>query len=1421
MNIACKVLLAVVVLFTFSHAAAQKILIPEPNSFQGKFLHYPITEPGADISTTRLFFDSKGFLWSGTFNGLYRFDGNQNKNYGFKNLSGTSLAGHFVSGILEDSAGIMWIATYGALNKLDQKTGKIDQFIPDSANYMSNDNRIRYISEDKSGLLWIITAGDIFTFNKSTSQFKRYQFDGDQDYSWTTKSGMFLEDSGGRVWIVSSHGLYKYGRKEDKFTIYRYDPEDPLSISSNHVSCIAEDATGDLWCAVTGGGLIRIDDAENGIFEKIIFNSETDPEHKLDTIATLLTDRNGLIWIFGDGIFASYSPKTGETKSYLINPVNEIFRNSRGGRLLFDDVFQDDDGSIWFLQRQGIVFRFEPETEKLRLFGVPNWIILDWIRDKRGSIWFGCANGNTWRLMMSSLHYQSFRVPNMFNVANYNNPRIAEDNNKRIWLALSTGIYTSDFNEDLDFNPEQIRLPTGDTVVNCITKDRKGNLWASLAKNRIVILNSTDNSYKPLYIPEYKEDIVFNIIEDKHGNLWFLSYNNIFVLYEGTDEIESFIIDNDEMTEVLKSGIYDICIDKNDEIWFASFSDGVYKYNREKKTAVKYLSDSETDLLSGDYCIRVKEDSNGRIWILFAWNGLFLFNQETEKLVPVKLMEKVPAGITFSDVFIENDNTLMVNHNYGLTLFNPDYKNLRQILFSQQPGSYCSIQLSTGHILNLSGPELKLFNDTIPLNRIRPEVHLTGITINENDLHTMLPEAGCIESLKEIKLNHRQNNLRIDFAAINFLYSENNRYRYFMSGIDKDTVLLSNYYPVEYNNLKPGNYRFWFTGSNNDGIWNAEGKSLDIRIIPPMTSTLPAFIIYGFIFLFITALFMRAHFRRLNADKKRLEDEVYARTLELEKKNEQIEELDRMKTRFFTEISHELRTPLSLIMGPIDNLITEKGRIDDHKRSGLMEMIRRNSLRLLNLVNQLLDISRIDAGKMRITLAESDLLKTLRILIYEYLSTAENRKIRFVVDISDESYIVLFDKDKIEKIVSNLLSNAFKFTPSQGNVKCKVEIKKPENNGSPPLLVIMVQDTGVGITKENLDKIFDRFYRVEGEWEKDGRGTGIGLSLTQEFVTLLHGYIEVTSEKDLGSTFTVTIPVGKEHLSTDEYVVADTHPYSSGIPEIDVDHHTILKEAESACKKSQVLIIEDNGDLRDFIKDNLSKDYHVYEAGNGKAGIDIAFAKIPDLVVTDIIMPDLDGIEVCRRLKNDERTSHIPVIILSAKTTQENRMEGFATGADEYLSKPFDINELRIRISNLLVQRAKLRHKYGLIAESGDDGGSSATVDDMFMKKINLIINENINNFDFDVGALQEKLGMSRIHLYRKLKALTGLSPSSIIHYHRMKIAAKMIQEKKSNLTEIALSIGISNPSYFSRCFREFYGVSPKDFMNQPEEVRK
>jgi signal transduction histidine kinase/AraC-like DNA-binding protein len=570
---------------------------------------------------------------------------------------------------------------------------------------------------------------------------------------------------------------------------------------------------------------------------------------------------------------------------------------------------------------------------------------------------------------------------------------------------------------------------------------------------------------------------------------------------------------------------------------------------------------------------------------------------------------------------------------------------------------------------------------------------------------------------------------------------------------------------------------------------------------------------------------MRRRYNKLITDRERLEEEVKLRTRDLEKKNLQIEQLDRMKTNFFTEISHELRTPLSLIMGPIDNLITNSENIESTKRIALMEMIKRNSSRLLNLINQLLDIARIDSGKMKIALSESDLLKTLRILLNEFLSTAESRKINYQIDIPEGSYITLFDRDKVEKIVINLLSNAFKFTAAQGTIACKIEIEEPSNkdNGSPPVLSVQVKDTGVGISRENLDRVFDRFYRVEGEWERDGMGTGIGLSVTEEFVKLLHGRIDVISEKDVGSLFKVRLPLGLTHLSDDEYVIVNQFPGPYGTNTVlnnqffDDQNETGLSD-----KKSHLLIVEDNDDLRGFIRDSLSQDHKIYEAPDGITGLKIALSKIPDLVIADIIVPNINGLDLCKKLKNDERTSHIPVIILTAKATQDNRIEGLTAGADDYLSKPFDMNELKVRISNLLKQRAKLRLKYGSFAEfPGISETEGNSVDDLFMKKVNSIIIENLKYFDFDVGALQEKLGMSRISLYRKLKALTDQTPSAMIINHRMKAAARMLDEKKSNITEISLSVGYSNPSYFTKSFKDFFGVTPKEFISRAEKQGK
>ncbi|MCU0456038.1 MAG: response regulator, partial [Bacteroidales bacterium] len=476
--------------------------------------------------------------------------------------------------------------------------------------------------------------------------------------------------------------------------------------------------------------------------------------------------------------------------------------------------------------------------------------------------------------------------------------------------------------------------------------------------------------------------------------------------------------------------------------------------------------------------------------------------------------------------------------------------------------------------------------------------------------------------------------------------------------------------------------------------------------------------------------------------------------------------------------------------------------------------MKRNGQRLMQLVNQLLDISRLDSGKMRIILSETDIFKRLRILAYEFLSLAETKEIRYMVDVPSGELISLIDIDKTEKIVSNLLSNAFKFTPAGGTVWCSINKQESRKEGADNLLEIRVRDTGPGIPAEHVDRIFDRFFRVEGHPGRDGAGTGIGLSLTREFINLLHGSVDVRTASGEGTEFIVRLPFGKDHLVVDEYIVAEPETREARAPDIHhealaADHYEGQSEKES---RVTILVVEDNDDLKNFLRENLEGAYRVITADNGREASSLAYTMIPDLVVTDLMMPELDGISLCRMLKEDERTSHIPVIMLTARATAEDRIEGFITGADDYIVKPFSINELKVRIANLIGTREKLRHKYRDHLDFRIPEIHSASLDDRFMEKIYTIIRENLKDFDFDAGMLHEKAGMSRVHLFRKLKALTGLSPGTLIRRVRLETGARYLLKHSGNITEVSNSVGISNPSYFTKCFRKHFGMSPKEY---------
>ncbi len=637
-------------------------------------------------------------------------------------------------------------------------------------------------------------------------------------------------------------------------------------------------------------------------------------------------------------------------------------------------------------------------------------------------------------------------------------------------------------------------------------------------------------------------------------------------------------------------------------------------------------------------------------------------------------------------------------------------------------------------------------------------------------------------------------------------------YSYLMRERDPDTIRESGSMMASNANLKSRTYHFWASMLDTSGGNAPVEISFDLHIRTPWYRTWWIFLSYGLFLILLITIAVRIRTARLNREKIALEKEVVSRTAELRQKNEHILEMERLKTRFFTDVSHEIRTPLTLITGPLDKLV--RMNHPDPKTREWLTIILRNSQRLLQLVNQLLDISRLESGQMKLVLEHSDLTKHIKVLVSQYSSLADSRHIRFVTDIPEEELVTWYDREKLTKITYNLLSNAFKFTPVNGVVTCRVRIPSKRNGANPVQqhLRMIVADTGAGIPMEEREKIFTRFYRSHHAGLEDAGGTGIGLALTRELVQLMHGEVALKSLEGKGSVFIVTFPLGKDHLKEEEYVLKEADP--SGTPELEIPLAAAEKELKSIPeeKQQEILVVEDNTDLRSFIKENLSREFRVIAASDGEEGLGLAFARLPDLVITDVMMPGVDGMELCATLKGDKRTSHIPVIILTAKATRSDRREGLELGADDYLLKPFEMEELLIRIRNLLEQRKKLREKYSAMIGMDWETLNVTTLDERFLKKLTRYITDHIDDFDLNVEKLKEEVAMSREHLFRKLKALTGDSPTGLIQTMRMKAAAEMLQKSNESITRIALNAGYSSPSYFAKSFRKHFGISPNEY---------
>ncbi|MGB8319149.1 MAG: two-component regulator propeller domain-containing protein [Ignavibacteriaceae bacterium] len=1315
--------------------------------------------------------DKAGYLWFGTYNGVDRYDGNGFTSYKHEPGNPNSINSGSVQALCEDKDGNMWIGTSLGLDMLDPATGNFSHFVlHPSQKGIDFSNYILSICEDKSGILWIGTGDGLNKFEKTTGKFTTFINDSTDTGSLSNNYiHALLVDKEETLWIGTGNGLDKLDRKNGKFIHYWHDPknqdgsvkidwDNSIEYSLTYqINSIYEDNSSMIWLCTNGEGLIEVN-PKDGAYTTYKHNLK-DPESLTsltsDNIESISEDHAGIYWI--------------GTKYNGLNTFNKQTNK-------FTHYYHND---------------YDPGSLSINMILAINC-------ERSGTIWITTFNG------LNKINRKEFPFTQYNNIENSwdksfgTGASVINSNNGKLWVQTGNG-------EILKFDPEinsfMPQFNSYKTGMNYIAEDKKENIWIKSNTGGIYLKGKNGQITRIKYSSgeEFNQQVYCIYTPPSNDTAWVGTLEGGIFFISKRSKIISLI-------NSFNTSIKCIYKDSFGLLWAGTKDAGLIRYNISRKKFILLKSDENNPRsISGDLITAIYEDKKRDVW--FGTNiGLNKYIRPTNSFIHYTEIEGLPNNLIFA---IQGDaqGNLWFSTNKGISKLNPETGEIKNYDisygFTSNRFYFNGCETENGEIY-FGGPGgITRFNpDSIKDNPYIPPIVITSFRIFDKP----------VPFGNKIKLPYDKNFLSFGFAALNYLSPERNQYAYKMEGIDRDWVYSGNKHNVSYTNLPPGEYTFNIKGSNNDGVWNETGTSISIIISPPWWKTNWAYISYGLV-LFLTLYGLR----RYELNKVELKDKIKMDAVLFKEK----EEADKMKSSFFANISHEFRTPLTLILGPAEK-INSLSSTDIVKDSGI---IKRNSKRLLQLVNQLLDLSKLEAGKLKLEASKNNIVSFVKGIALSFESLSEEKDITLKI-LSEKEFIeVYFDKEKMMKILSNILSNAFKFT--QGDGKITVEIVENDKN-----VEIRIRDTGIGVPKEEIPKLFDRFYQVDSSFTKEYEGTGIGLALTKELVELHHGTISVESEMGHPANiatswteFTICFPLGKDHLKEEE-ILTEARAEKSEI-RIDEEGNFLPKDVNGKpteeielnylkYDKTIILVVEDNYDMREYIKESLDSNYIIEEAVNGEQGIRKAIKIIPDLIISDMMMPKMDGNEMTRILKNDEKTSHIPIIILTARSGQENKLEGLQTGADDYLTKPFDIKELQVRIENLTSIRKKLQEKFSRIENKTlkTEEKKLTGIDEKFMFKVMDIIEKHISEEDFNIEDFCSEVGMSRTQLHRKLKALTGKSASLYIRSVKLSKAKRMIEEQKGNISEIAYSVGFSSPAYFTKCFKEEFGYPPSSIIN-------
>lgn len=1347
------------------------------------FSHIDINNGLSHNQVNCIFKDSHGFIWFGTMSGLDRYDGNSFKIFKHSINNPNALNDNFIKEIVEDPQGKLWVFTRLYCNiynpEKESFTEKLPEYLLGTSIQMQN---ITKVVTDRQKNFWIIN-NQTGPYCYRSAEKKLYHLEhikNDAKSIASNNISTIVQDNEQNIWLINREGVIEKLDCNTLKVIERYNALKTIYREETQDYNLIVDADNDLWISMSSfpKGVYMLNTKKN------TFNclNKDSGIVRLNTnnVSNLIQDNEGLIWIGTDhGGINIFDKKRNTIKYILSNPEDNkgLSQNS------ITTLYKDNSGIIWAgTYKKGVDYYHENlvrfrqikhEAGNARSIGTDD--INCFAEDKLGNLWIGTNGSGLYYFDRSRNTFTQHKhvAGNSNSISNDIIVKLYFDKSGLLWIGTYYGgLNVFDGKKFIQYKCEPSNpLSLSDDRVWEIMEDAKGRFWVGTLGGG---LNYFDRSKKVFY--HYKgggnnsvrSNYIICAAEDRKGNIWFGTAQGIDVLDMKSNTFIHIAQNADSALSLSNNNIVSLHIDKRGLIWVGT-REGLNLFDDHRNLKRIFR---EEDGLPDNAIVSMLEDKSGNLWIGTP-NGIsnLIIAPDTSKFI-FKNYDKTDGlqGKDFNErsAFITRNGELLFGGANGFNLFYP-----QEI------------------IANKEIPKVVITNLQIFNKNIRVDDNSTGRVILDKS----------IVSSEKIRLKYSENVFSIEFAALNYLHPEKNSYRYKLEGFSKEWLTADpGQLRATFTNLDPGNYKFVVIASNDDGYWNNTGASLLIRISPPWWRSPLAFIIY--ILLIIGILYFS---RRMILQRARLRFLIENERIEAQR----MHEVDMMKIRFFTNISHEFRTPLSLIVAPVEKLL--KNSKDEEQRKQYT-IIHRNARRLLNLVNQLLDFRRMEVQEFQLNNVTADIVAFIKDSTYSFSDISESKNIELSFTSKIENQEVAFDPDKLEKILFNLLSNAFKFTLQGGKVSVEVERiassdrLKAENG----IIEIKIKDTGIGVVAEKHEKIFEQFFQNEIPGNMINQGSGIGLSITREFVKLHNGVIYLESEPGKGSCFTILLPI-KTDASAAQYITdAKTVIVSSG-QNLDSDEAQIGN-------KPLILIVEDNEDLRFYLKDNLKARFQIAEAGNGNDALALVKDLIPDIVVSDIMMPGIDGIELCKRIKSEKQTSHIPVILLTARTTEEQKIEGLQSGADDYVTKPFNFEILESRIDNLINQREVLRKSFQKHISVNTSEINIVSLDDKLIQKALEIVEKSISNPDFSVEELSRELGMSRVHLYKKLLAITGKTPIEFIRIVRLKRAAQLLLKSQLTVAEVAYEVGFNSPKYFARYFKEEFNILPSQYADKQKD---